>query len=903
MAVSQSLSVTEVANSQSVANNTSKVRIVWTSTQSGESYNGYTRTAYFYVSVNGGAETKYSVSYTLPKGTTKTILDKTITVTHEDDGSGTVKVRTWMDTDISAGVVEKSKSITLEIIPRASEPTLSDNSVTMLNTVKITTNRKSTAFTHDLTYKFNGHTGTIATGVGASYTWTVPDLVSKISGKKSGTCTIYCKTKKGSTVVGTKSITLTLNIPAKSTPSAKEETVQMGTSVDIYTNRKSSGYTHKITYEIGGKSGTIGSNVTSKKSWTPPKTLANYTSKKTSATCTITCETYNGTLLVGTATTQIILKVPSATKPTLSKSSIVLGDSLVILTPREVDCYEHDISYTLKAKNSSTVAFSKNFSSAIQAAYEWTPSLPLLAPAIPSATEGTITLTCKTRFKDSTTIVGEETVSLAITVPNNDTTKPKLTMSLTPVHTLASAFDEVYVQGKSKVKVSYEASSDYSSIASYETKILGMTSKLNPFTSSILSNEGTVKIVGKVTDARGYFTEITEEIEVIPYSRPRIIPGESQNAIVCVRGNSNGSMDAGGVRLLIKAGRKYYKVVSNGNQKNYCKLSYSYKTDAQGDDEYSIPVELLAKDATTDYVSVNLPNIVSSNLTAYNIKLIAEDDVGENDTVTILVPTAFATWHSPPGGHGFTVGGYHDPSKHDVFDCLFDAEFEGNVSGKVLGLGCLPEIPEDADFNDYKDFGAYAVAKNATAKTILNCPSEKAGTLRVWSANGKGNAVGSYVYIMQEYIAYDNSATYRRSIQLPAPESAWEYKEWKTIDGIDSIISQGLTDGWYWRKYANGTAECWRRVKNEKKDITTPFGSMFYANCDEVDFPFSFYSAPVVIATVESGTALSLLSWQGTDANGTTTASKPASYRVIRPTQISGASFTIAYHAIGRWKE
>lgn len=120
MAVSQSLSVTEVAGSVNNTANTSKVRILWQSTQTGESWNGYTRTAKYYISINGGAETEYSVSYTLPQNSTKTIVDKTITVTHKTDGTGTVKVRTWMNTDISAGVVEKTQTLTLTTIPRAS---------------------------------------------------------------------------------------------------------------------------------------------------------------------------------------------------------------------------------------------------------------------------------------------------------------------------------------------------------------------------------------------------------------------------------------------------------------------------------------------------------------------------------------------------------------------------------------------------------------------------------------------------------------------------------------------------------------------------------------------------------------------------------------------------------------
>lgn len=118
MSVSQSLTLTE--SNVVTSANTSKVRILWQSTQSGDSWNGYTRTAKYYVSINGGAETEYMVNYTLPQNSTKTIVDTTITVNHKSDGSGSVVVRTWMDTRISAGVVTQTKSLNLTTIPRAS---------------------------------------------------------------------------------------------------------------------------------------------------------------------------------------------------------------------------------------------------------------------------------------------------------------------------------------------------------------------------------------------------------------------------------------------------------------------------------------------------------------------------------------------------------------------------------------------------------------------------------------------------------------------------------------------------------------------------------------------------------------------------------------------------------------
>lgn len=138
MAVTQDITVSEV--STDVAANTSKVRAVWTSTQTGESHNLNTRTAYYYVTKNRGEKVQHSISYTLPKGTTVTLLDTTFTVAHNDDGTGVVRVDTWMDTRISAGVVEQYHEIMLTTLARAST----------LDSLTCAT----TYFTGKLTYKY-----------------------------------------------------------------------------------------------------------------------------------------------------------------------------------------------------------------------------------------------------------------------------------------------------------------------------------------------------------------------------------------------------------------------------------------------------------------------------------------------------------------------------------------------------------------------------------------------------------------------------------------------------------------------------------------------------------------------------------------------------------------------------
>lgn len=218
MPVSQKLEVTQV--SQNIEDNTSQVRILWTSTQTGVSYNLYKRTAYYYVYLNESSTyTKYSVTYTLPKGTTKTIVDKTITVNHKTDGTGSIKVTTWMDTDISAGEVEKSASLTLDTIPRATTPTLDSTSVNMGSTVVISMPRASSSFTHDLAYQFNGGSWvSIATGVGTTRAWTVPDLAASIPNATSGTIRIRCITKNDSTTIGTEYVSMTAKIPSSVVP-------------------------------------------------------------------------------------------------------------------------------------------------------------------------------------------------------------------------------------------------------------------------------------------------------------------------------------------------------------------------------------------------------------------------------------------------------------------------------------------------------------------------------------------------------------------------------------------------------------------------------------------------------------------------------------------------------------
>ena len=266
MAVSQTLSVTEV--SVNTTANTSLVRILWQSTQTGGSYNEFTRTAHYYISINGGDEVDYTVEYTLPKNSTVTILDTTITVPHRTDGTGTVNVRTWMYTGTSAGYIDKSKTLNLTTISRASTITSVANR-TLGDACSVTWTPYSTSLTYKLMFALVGwsHTTEVIkpnTTLPYTYTgYTLPlDIALQLPSKDTGsmTVTLYTYSDSGGTVqVGYPSILGGVSITVPENDDTKPS-IEMTLNPDTPCEKFSSLYLQgiskvKATFEGEGKYG------------------------------------------------------------------------------------------------------------------------------------------------------------------------------------------------------------------------------------------------------------------------------------------------------------------------------------------------------------------------------------------------------------------------------------------------------------------------------------------------------------------------------------------------------------------------------------------------------------------------------------------------------------------------
>lgn len=209
----------EWSSSQSVANNTST--IYWTVMSAGGtgSPSSYVMAGPVTVSIAGVTVYSRSDRFAMHVGD---VLDSgSFTLTHNSDGKQSFSA--WAEAAIYTYAISSTRYdyyVELPQIPRASNVfVLSGN--TIGSQIDIGISRAVSSFTHTLTWRFGGRTGTIAESSSSpSITWTPPlDLSSQIPNSESGAGTLTCITYNGNTEIGRKSISFTLKVPLYIGPS------------------------------------------------------------------------------------------------------------------------------------------------------------------------------------------------------------------------------------------------------------------------------------------------------------------------------------------------------------------------------------------------------------------------------------------------------------------------------------------------------------------------------------------------------------------------------------------------------------------------------------------------------------------------------------------------------------
>lgn len=119
---------------------------------------------------------------------------------------------------------------------------------------------------------------------------------------------------------------------------------------------------------------------------------------------------------------------------------------------------------------------------------------------------------------------------------------------------------------------------------------------------------------------------------------------------------------------------------------------------------------------------------------------------------------------------------------------------------------------------------------------------------------------------------------------------------------LESIaVRVGETRGWRWRRYPDGTAECWRQVVCENVDCTSPWGSLFESSesYGGIEYPFEFSERPCQILSISAsgGYAYMLEYPYGSYSN---TEKSTGRWMFVRPSAASGDTAVVDIYVRGR---
>lgn len=347
--------------------------------------------------------------------------------------------------------------------------------------------------------------------------------------------------------------------------------------------------------------------------------------------------TAGGSTALGYATVSVTLPVatiPRATTPTLNYTTRDMGAAIVITVNGASTAFAHKLYYTF-------TGIAKTLITTIAAgttSYSWTIPTATLAPKIPSATSGTVTITCETL--SGTTVIGTKTTTFTATVPTSVIPTIPTKTATEAVAGLATQFG-AFIQGKSKLSLSMTASGVYgSTISSYSITANGQTFSASSGTTGFLNTVGANTITYKATDSRGRSATATLNVTVLAYTAPQITVFKVE------RVNGSGVADPTGTA--VKA--TYAITVASLGAKNTKTYTLKYKTS----DASTYTSIALTATSYTPNTSLT-PAVVFSTSYIYNFELVATDYFGSTP-VTATVYSGFVPAHFRAGGKGIGIG-------------------------------------------------------------------------------------------------------------------------------------------------------------------------------------------------------------------------------------------------------
>ena len=509
-------------------------------------------------------------------------------------------------------------------------------------------------------------------------------------------------------------------------------------------------------------------------------------------------------------------------KSELAASNGTLGTAQTLTVTRKSTSFTHTITYT--CGNYSGTICSKSSSTSIS----WTPPLEF-ANGAPNGTSVYISLKIET-FNGSTSI-GSNTGSITCAIPTS--VVPTVSFAVSDAMGYLSTYS-AYVQTKSKFQIAITAAGVYSStVKSYSTSVYGKSFSDSSFSTVVIKNSGTLTITVTVTDSRGRTATASKTVTVLAYVGPKI------SSFSVKRCDSSGESTSSGEYL----GVVFDATITSLNSINTAAYVVKYK-----------------KKTDTTYTSATLSSYAGIYSVDDGIFVFAADTSSSYDVI-LEVTDAFSTTNKSGEGSSITK----------LFSML--RKGLGWAFGKVAEIENALEIAWDtyvrknlyvdgtstfngvAQFNSFPlDYQGQPITNGLTLYTGSGDTNsiDPNSTLYNLILTDHSNGPDSGLYYIHTMFYNTKSATTNRAqYAFPYSKTAPMYTRyyyngsWSEWNMHDSVVAEGTSGDWYYRKYASGWAELWAY----KASSLTTIGGQSSTGHVLLHYPFALTSQPKYFAS------------------------------------------------------
>lgn len=328
-------------------------------------------------------------------------------------------------------------------------------------------------------------------------------------------------------------------------------------------------------------------------------------------------------------------------------------------------------------------------------------------------------------------------VDKTYTITYNTATIPTVSMTVSPEGGLGG----LYVQNKSRVKVSISAAGKYgASIASYTTNVAGAVYNAASFTTGVITASGDINVIASIVDSRGFNGPASQKITIVPYSAPWITSFSAERQ---ADGTTVIARLKGGISPVENKNTKAFIVTLNGVTQTISASGY----DVDG--------------------SVTFTNVPTDVTLTAEAKV---TDAFSTATKSVVVPTVAVTMDFHSSGKGAAFGKVAEYENR--LDIAWDTTIRGTLTATHIARA---DQYDGKNFNDLVyNTGYYTSGATPSSAGCKNYPIDVTGVLEVISQIFTNSTTGNkWGFAYQTYRTYTGDI-YTRSYYTDTGFTAWK---------------------------------------------------------------------------------------------------------------------------------